>query len=618
MDFKYILPLTPKSVSEDTECIYNIPLYQRLYEWDEPQLKGLLIDLATHAKLHTGSPYYIGMMTGDFDTKEKRIDLVDGQQRFTSLMLIALVLRYYDNESEWSKFATPNRLCFSARPDDDTYLKWLIGKHDSADKLIASKIEGVVINRKMNEALCIIKDFVEHTLSSFDIDQKRFSKSIFNDVTFFVYTLPYNNEPQKLNKYFEAMNSAGRSLEQHEKLKVELLKKAPSTSNKAALNHIWDKVARLDDTMFTEETKTNAIDLLCDLITGKKNVENCSDGRDETMSIKKIPIELVRESSEQPQKENDLEDSSTSVINFQELLLLALDITLSGEAKQLQKSKLEERFKALPDNKIVDFYRNLYLVRIILDSYVVRISKIGQRNRYEMSYMDSDDIVVKKLTQYQAMLYVSTEPHLWLTPYVEWIKTHYNDCNEQLSPAELLNELQVIDNKIGTHKCPTELLRYKESASVYLFQRLDYILWCESILHDDEKPDDQRLFPKEHHRLIDNFSFRANRSVEHFHPQNEDHNEKWAESYEEISLPKDTFGNLALISASFNSEQSNDNENVKLARIKEQIDRGDVQSLKLLMMYNLATQNGSHWTIDIAIKHGEKMMDLLIKSYSKQ
>jgi hypothetical protein len=178
--------------------------------------------------------------------------------------------------------------------------------------------------------------------------------------------------------------------------------------------------------------------------------------------------------------------------------------------------------------------------------------------------------------------------------------------------------LQVIDNKIGTHKCPTELLRYKESASVYLFQRLDYILWCESILHDDEKPDDQRLFPKEYHRLIDNFSFRANRSVEHFHPQNEDHNEKWAETYNEIKSPKDTFGNLALISASFNSEQSNDNENVKLARIKEQIDRGDVQSLKLLMMYNLATQNGSHWTIDIAIKHGEKMMDLLIKSYSKQ
>lgn len=46
------------------------------------------------------------------------------------------------------------------------------------------------------------------------------------------------------------MNSAGRSLEQHEKIKVELLKNCPDEYDKDVFNNIWNEVERMDKLIF--------------------------------------------------------------------------------------------------------------------------------------------------------------------------------------------------------------------------------------------------------------------------------------------------------------------------------------------------------------------------------
>ena len=112
--------LTPEKVANNDNLKYSIPLYQRLFEWEYLQLHGLLRDLANHAKSGHHKPYYIGMLTGN---DRNIIDLVDGQQRFTTLMLLALVLRKY--YSPWSKFLLSggSRLQFFARDNDTSYLQ---------------------------------------------------------------------------------------------------------------------------------------------------------------------------------------------------------------------------------------------------------------------------------------------------------------------------------------------------------------------------------------------------------------------------------------------------------------------------------------------------------------
>lgn len=114
---------TPESIS-NTKDIFSIPIYQRLFEWDEPRITQLLYDLKK-SYLNTiqhPKPYYIGMLTSNGNN-----ELVDGQQRFTVMMLLGIVMvNYY---SKWNQFLKVNdglRLFFPSRTDDNKYLKDLM------------------------------------------------------------------------------------------------------------------------------------------------------------------------------------------------------------------------------------------------------------------------------------------------------------------------------------------------------------------------------------------------------------------------------------------------------------------------------------------------------------
>lgn len=74
----------------------TIPEYQRPYCWQESQLKSLLLDLKSHVKrqrdgsLQSGLPYYLGSLILHQDGD--RLNVIDGQQRITTLALIAIIL----------------------------------------------------------------------------------------------------------------------------------------------------------------------------------------------------------------------------------------------------------------------------------------------------------------------------------------------------------------------------------------------------------------------------------------------------------------------------------------------------------------------------------------------
>ena len=109
----------------------------------------------------------------------------------------------------------------------------------------------------------------------------------------------------------------------------------------------------------------------------------------------------------------------------------------------------------------------------------------------------------------------------------------------------------------------------------YWFWRLDYYLW-----ENREKLfDNKHLFRFTDNKvlkIVSSYIFRTNRSIEHFQPQDQSKNHEWA-SKEAI----DSFGNLAMISPGFNSQQSNDPIHLKVARIENQAINCSLQSIKL-------------------------------------
>jgi uncharacterized protein with ParB-like and HNH nuclease domain len=110
---------TPGDINKQ---IFSIPLYQRLFAWTPKEVSKLLSDL----KEHFDSPrfkeeknaYYLGMLTAI--NRNGNIDLIDGQQRFTVMMLLAIVFK---NIPEWKHFLhNGKRLKLAARTEDEKYI----------------------------------------------------------------------------------------------------------------------------------------------------------------------------------------------------------------------------------------------------------------------------------------------------------------------------------------------------------------------------------------------------------------------------------------------------------------------------------------------------------------
>ena len=586
---------------------FRIPIYQRLYEWEDEQLLGLLRDMKEYFEnKNIEDLYYLGMMTVS-PCKDEVADLVDGQQRFTTMMLLGIVMRNECNE--WNNFTTIDRLSFTARDADQAYLEWII-RYNNSNKTTPK--DAPVPNLKMQHALKVIADF----LNDLGENKKTYCYNVYKRLTFFVAELPanYKTSPKKLNKYFETMNSAGRSLEQHEKIKVELLKNCPDGYYKSDFNNIWNEVERMDKRILcAEENEGTAyqIDAEIEKVCQTDIITDYAVERQEYQDYG-MKIEDILPSEEEPKEQRARKDIS-SVIDFQELLILALNFTLNQESP-LDKHKLEDVFKTLLANssKIPLFYRNLYLIRLLLDRYVIRVYKEDGKNTYRLRLTDEENITEdeRRLIQYQSMLYVSTPAHKWLTPYLNWLENLEANIRKGLTALILLDKLKEIDNN-QIHKeedlKSVDDMAYDKGVERYWFWRLDYYLW-ERRKEKDENGNYCFLNTKEQN-IVDSYVFRANRSIEHLHPQNQANNEKWDET------DVNSFGNLAMISASFNSQQSNKSVEEKFGRIKSQLKSKELESLKMYKMYLAAGETDSGWTIDKKNTHQEEMYRILKESF---
>lgn len=579
---------TPAKIVEATEekLKFSIPLYQRLFSWGEEQIKGLLNDLKNHFSTSKNTPYYLGMLSciksGD------HYDLIDGQQRFTVMTLIAIVLRkYYD---KWNDFLDKGeRLRFISRTKDNEYLNSVINNlgTDECDP-----------NWKMKDGIKIISDYMDGQFYN-DEERKFFAESIYNRMSFFFSELPnsYADNPDSLNKYFEAMNASGKGLEQHEILKVRLMQ---SEDNKEHLTRIWNAVCDLNCPII----KRNENDKEEEYRSKYKNAINfcrnkcfddafrlCENSYDSEDNSKIGDIEAKRHDFSQ----SFTETGERSLISFPEFLMMVIDLhlDLSGSYNFYRRELLKIYDEYTLPNK-QDFYNQLLFYRLLLDYYIVYKEGDEITNRYDIVFKNGSS--TEALKQYQSMLYVSQ------TPFYNWLKPVLKRLHNEpvVDTDNLLLWIKEIDNTL--HTLPTDVneMTYNNGIDRYWFWRLDYYLW---------ERKEEYFTTEEEKQIVDEYVFRANRSIEHLHPQHQTNNDIWDD--EDIH----SFGNLAMISQSFNSQQSDDPVNVKFARIKDQANKHALQSIKMYLMYLAAEKSPSGWKVEVKNKHQEEMMKLLKESY---
>lgn len=619
--------------TENMNILFRIPLYQRLFAWSSEEVFQLMEDL----KVHFGKPfnrdkkYYLGMLT--IVKQNNRLDLIDGQQRMTALALLsigfskALSTISEDVAMQWKKVVFDAngepRIYFNGRSEDRDYLKRLANE--------SSFLNGYV-NSKMKDGLETILDFLTvREDGNFKNKENlvEFAQRVYHGMAFFITTLPkhYVENPASLNEYFEAMNSSGKSLEQHEILKVQLLRDQPD-NKKVAFTRLWNAVSNFNEPLITpdddDKSLTTAQKIEKQFGRYKEELDLCfhcqydsviksicfSSDEGNAQSIANIPVVKI---GERNTEEIDKEDG---VISFPKFLLLVLDITnnANGEIARISPSKLLPTFKERPPKDIVPFYHLLLECRLLLDAYVVRIKKTSAGNLHTLISRNINDEDYKehahiRLCQFQSLLDVSTEPHIWLLPFINHLRLE----NRRPTQTQLLNFLMIKDYEREHHSAiPNDdeinpvSLSYDAKPRYWLW-RLDYALWEKLILDKDA----YKAYVMIDTEAIRQYEFRANRSIEHLHPQNQDNNDGWPG--EDVN----SFGNLAMISQGFNSQQSNLPVHVKFANLEVQIGNKSLQSLKLYFMYLKAKGSDAEWTVDAKDIHAKEMLKILNESLEK-
>ncbi|GHR20815.1 DUF262 domain-containing protein [Helicobacter pylori] len=213
-------------LATELSAYYQIPTYQRPYQWTEENCEKLLDDLFFSYECYKESDYFCGslvLIAISEDSKAKTYDVVDGQQRLSTFILLAKVLatlyserlteesKDYLQESLNGRYGKKDRLNFNA-----------IGFNSKKDfqYALTSFNDAPVSNNKNNylkNAVCL-KNYLRKKEIE---DINDFIEWLYFKVVFITITCP---DADKALRIFNVLNARGLALNATDIFKGELLK----------------------------------------------------------------------------------------------------------------------------------------------------------------------------------------------------------------------------------------------------------------------------------------------------------------------------------------------------------------------------------------------------------
>lgn len=662
--------------SNDTakRCNYVIPIYQRNYAWHKTHIFQLIQDIYDYYESNTDKPYYIGTLIV-FEKKESRnitYDLIDGQQRFTTITLLLSALKNHYKIAEVESFYTEQKLQFecrdiSSRTLEDLFLN-TISNYSEYDEAL---MEGY------NHIIKGIDSIVP------EIKLGAFVSYLINKVTIFRVLVP---EDTDLNHYFEIMNSRGEQLEKHEILKSYCLH-ALNAEDRFAFSYIWEACSTMEEYVQIQFEKNirfqlfglekeNELNKLVDLdsvykilLNEQKRLEKTPNVNETSESTESDICQSISDllkngikgkSPGEPGAKEDTASRFNSVLTFSNFLLLVLKIqTKSPDVKlddkrllqffeqYLQHSKTDEGKKET-EQFVKAFGYNILKCKFLYDKFIIKRENKDNKEKWSLKKLkyykepdtfnyintfgyetETEDSMNHRLIMILSMFHVSTPTQV----YKHWLYA---------SLKYLFHESDISEEKY---------LKYLENlAKAYFFDR--FISIDESTRNYETIIDNNGIIKN----TIDNCSFHLlnnGTKVENFVFNYLDYllwrdyqfNKKWfnEEKLKRIRDPRiskyefgfrssvehyypqqpnkeagfsdlkkeylDCFGNLCLLSSSKNSRLSNLSPKQK----KDFYFQSEtIDSIKqcLMMDYN-------NWWEDEIKEHGSLMNEILLEQYTK-
>lgn len=458
--------------------MYSIPVYQRNYAWGDTEIRQLIEDVQDYAQHKQDScNYYVGTLV----VYERRTDepqhweVVDGQQRLTTLILLASVLGGMHTGTQQQPLMTRMPLQFECREASSQALQSIFANPLKPSEVAMLQGNAAPIASEDASGASSIwegRAIIEDVLQEMREDERlAFSEFLLNRVQLLRVELPPRTD---LNHYFECMNNRGEQLAKHEVLKARLLGDLQHSGNHTAmqmLHAVWDACAVMDRSvqsgfspalrrkLFSADGRTLAIEDLGSLL-------QCFVARSESPAECKLTDLLKggslrladgKKGEAETAEQDDGDEGSAqfgAVINFPNFLLQVLAM-MPGQAfadTPLDDKQLLTAFEPLRGDAalVQGFTFRLLRCRFLLDQYVIKSSLDNQVDEehwqlqrckfkndkatlhWVSAFDEGTQDLPERLRMLQAALHVSymlpTRKH-WLQGALRWL------CRQEISQA---------------------------------------------------------------------------------------------------------------------------------------------------------------------------------------
>ncbi|GAA9911884.1 DUF262 domain-containing protein [Helicobacter pylori] len=556
-------------LATELSAYYQIPTYQRPYQWTEENCEKLLDDLLSSYECYKESDYFCGSLvliaiSIDSKTNAKTYDIVDGQQRLSTFILLAKVLAtLYDKDLNENCKISRGFLEKSLGDTDGEKRKRLIfdtiglnAKKDFQealdffDDLDASKGENSKSNdpskgknRYLKNAICL-KNYLEKKEIA---DINGFIIWLYFKVIFIKTTC--SNISMAL-RIFSVLNARGLPLHAIDVFKVELLKKLAKEKDQEDFVYRW-----------------NALRQKC----------------------------LDNESKFPERKENKREKNAAEIL-FSWYLTYLHPVT-SGKNMEERLADQFERLNKTPLEYlkgVEDFY-NAYC----------EVLEMQDRHAHLLSYLASDFwriVLCTSILHNYSQSEIETLKELLVKFYCQnWVaeqkepkkQTNCNIINALKEKKNIDDIISIVKQYLDKNKITQNFREKLKDDHLYEKHKRNsknswlrpILILVEYFMSDDPKP--KRIQMDE------------NLQVEHILPQKPELSSQWAKDFneEERELYTHSLANLTLLGGEKNSQASNlDFKDKKKIYMGEEIRLNKKKTFRVMTCYKMTIDIAHHYT----------------------
>ncbi|WP_367699044.1 DUF262 domain-containing protein [Helicobacter pylori] len=568
-------------LATEFKAYYQIPIYQRPYQWTEENCEKLLDDLFSSYEYYKESDYFCGslvLVKSDPNSKTETYDIVDGQQRLSTFILLAKVLatlynnkdldktyRVFlekslgDTDGEKRKRLIFNAIGLNAKDDFQDAL-------DFFDNLDASKVKNSKINdpRKgknnyLKNAICLINYLREKEIENIN----NFIIWLYFKVVFIKTTC--SNISMAL-RIFSVLNARGLPLHAIDVFKAELLKKLAKEKDQEEFVSRW-----------------NALRQKC----------------------------LYNESKFPKRKENKREKDAAEIL-FSWYLIYLNPVT-SGKSMEERLADQFERLNKPPLEYlkgVEDFY-NAYCEML----------EVQDRHAHLLSYLASDFwrviLCTSILHHYSDQDIEALKELLVKFYYQNWVAEQkepkkQTSCNiiKALKENKSVESIaSIVKEYLDYHKITQDFKKNLQDSKLYeTHKKASKNSWLRPILilveysmSDDPKP--KRIQKDDYH-------------IEHILPQNPDPSSQWVKDFseEKRELYTHSLANLTLLGGTKNTQASNlDFKDKKKIYMGEEIKLNKKKPFKVMTCYKMTIDIAQYteWTPKSLEKRKEELIKII-------